>query len=50
MAQAEAEEKAKQASVTEAVRMAEEIKARKEAMRKEAGLATESEPSKFDKR
>lgn len=40
--QAEEEEKAKQAKVQEAIRMAEEIKARKEAMRREAGLSTES--------
>ncbi|KAL2023580.1 hypothetical protein VTK56DRAFT_2188 [Thermocarpiscus australiensis] len=41
--QAEAEkEKARQASVSDAVRMAEEAKARREALRKEAGLPPES--------
>ncbi|KAL2127951.1 hypothetical protein VTI74DRAFT_9928 [Chaetomium olivicolor] len=41
--QAEAEkERAKQASVAEAVKLAEEVKARREAIRKEAGLPVES--------
>lgn len=45
--QAEAEkERAKQASAAEAVRLAEEVKARKEAMRKEAGLPVESGESR----
>ncbi|KAK3298531.1 assembly factor CBP4 [Chaetomium fimeti] len=41
--QAEAEkERVKQASIAEALKAAEEVKARKEAMRREAGLPTES--------
>ncbi|KAK4136988.1 CBP4-domain-containing protein [Trichocladium antarcticum] len=43
VAQAEAEETAKQASIAEAVKMAEELKARKEAMRKEAGLSVQGD-------
>ncbi|KAJ4298710.1 Assembly factor cbp4 [Collariella sp. IMI 366227] len=39
--QAEAEEKAKQASAAQSVKLAEEVKARREAMRKEAGLPAE---------
>jgi hypothetical protein len=42
--QAEAEkERAKQASAVEAVKLAEEVKARKEAVRREAGLPVESD-------
>jgi len=45
--QAEAEkERAKQASATEALKLAEEVKARKEAMRREAGLPVSSETSR----
>jgi hypothetical protein len=41
--QAEAEkERAKQASVAESLRLADEVKARREAMRREAGLPAES--------
>jgi len=39
--QAEEAEKAKQARLLESLRMAEEVKANKEAMRREAGLAAE---------
>ncbi|KAK4108762.1 CBP4-domain-containing protein [Canariomyces notabilis] len=44
--QAEAEkEREKQASIAETVKMAEEIKARREAMRKEAGLPAQPDSS-----
>ncbi|KAL2261025.1 hypothetical protein VTK26DRAFT_4787 [Humicola hyalothermophila] len=44
------EEKAKQKSVADAIKMAEEIKARKEAMRREAGLPVESGSSESTSR
>jgi hypothetical protein len=44
--QAEAEkERAKQASAAESLRLAEEVKARREAVRREAGLPVESASS-----
>ncbi|KAL2181018.1 uncharacterized protein P884DRAFT_266840 [Thermothelomyces heterothallicus CBS 202.75] len=44
--QAEAEkERAKQASIAESLKLAEEVKARREAIRREAGLPTESTSS-----
>lgn len=42
LVQAEAERQAKEARIQESLRIADEVKARKEAMRREAGLPVDS--------